>query len=51
MNLLALDTCDSRGSVSVLRDGEVLQTVEHDTTDDYSLWLLPAIDRAFRRAA
>ena len=36
MNLLALDTCDSRGSVSVLRDGQVLQTVEHDTADDYS---------------
>jgi len=48
MNLLALDTCDSRGSVSVLRDGEVLRTIEHDTTDDYSAWLLPAIDRALR---
>ena len=46
MNLLALDTCDARGSVSVLRDAEVLQTVEHDTADDYSIWLLPAIDRA-----
>jgi tRNA threonylcarbamoyl adenosine modification protein YeaZ len=51
MNLLALDTCDSRGSVSVLRDGEVLQTIEHDTTDDYSLWLLPAIDRALAASA
>jgi tRNA threonylcarbamoyl adenosine modification protein YeaZ len=48
VNLLALDTCDARGSVSVLRDGEVLQTVEHDTTDDYSTWLLPAIDRALQ---
>jgi tRNA threonylcarbamoyl adenosine modification protein YeaZ len=46
MNLLALDTCDSRGSISVLRDAEVLATVEHDTSDDYSLWLLPALDRA-----
>jgi tRNA threonylcarbamoyl adenosine modification protein YeaZ len=45
MNLLALDTCDSRGSVSVLCDETVLHTVEHDTTDDYSVWLLPAIDR------
>jgi tRNA threonylcarbamoyl adenosine modification protein YeaZ len=51
MNLLALDTCDSRGSVSVLRDGEVLQTVPHDTTDEYSLWLLPAIDRALKVSA
>ncbi|HEY2821634.1 MAG TPA: tRNA (adenosine(37)-N6)-threonylcarbamoyltransferase complex dimerization subunit type 1 TsaB [Candidatus Acidoferrum sp.] len=46
MNLLALDTCDSRGSVSVLRDVGVLATVEHNTPDDYSIWLLPAIDRA-----
>lgn len=50
MNLLALDTCDSRGSVSVLRDGEVLRTIEHDTSDDYSVWLLPAIDRALQSA-
>ena len=50
MNLLALDTCDSRGSVSVLRDDQVLQTVEHDTADDYSLWLLPAIDRALQES-
>jgi tRNA threonylcarbamoyl adenosine modification protein YeaZ len=48
MNLLALDTCDARGSVSVLRDAEVLQTVEHDTSDDYSIWLLPAIDRGLQ---
>jgi tRNA threonylcarbamoyl adenosine modification protein YeaZ len=51
MNLLALDTCDARGSVSVLRDGEVLRTIEHDTADDYSLWLLPAIDRALHASA
>jgi tRNA threonylcarbamoyl adenosine modification protein YeaZ len=48
MNLLALDTCDARGSVSVLRDAEVLQTVNHDTSDEYSIWLLPAIDRALQ---
>src|ERR1700733_12073865 len=48
MNLLALDTCDARGSISVLRDHEVLQTIEHDTADDYSIWLLPAIDRALQ---
>ena len=48
MNLIALDTCDSAGSVSVLCGGEVLHTVEHNTTDDYSVWLLPAIDRALQ---
>jgi tRNA threonylcarbamoyladenosine biosynthesis protein TsaB len=51
MNLLALDTCDARGSVSVLRDGDVFQTIEHDTTDDYSVWLLPAIDHALQASA
>ena len=48
MNLLALDTCDARGSISVLRDDQILNTVEHDTSDDYSIWLLPAIDRALQ---
>lgn len=48
MNLLTLDTCDSRGSVSILRDDQVLQTVEHDTMEDYSIWLLPAIDCALQ---
>jgi tRNA threonylcarbamoyl adenosine modification protein YeaZ len=48
MNLLALDTCDSRGSVSLLRDGQVLHTVEHNTSDDYSIWLLPTIDCALQ---
>ena len=48
MNLLALDTCDARGSVSILRDADVLHTAEHDTGVDYSIWLLPAIDRALQ---
>jgi tRNA threonylcarbamoyl adenosine modification protein YeaZ len=50
MNLLALDTCDARGSVSVLRNAEVLQTVRHDTSDDYSIWLLPAIGHVLEAA-
>lgn len=45
MILLALDTCDARGSVAVLRDGELLGVVVHDMPEDYSVWLLPAIDR------
>jgi tRNA threonylcarbamoyladenosine biosynthesis protein TsaB len=51
MNLLALDTCDARGSVSVLRDDHVLHTVVHDTGDDYSIWLLPAINRALQASS
>jgi tRNA threonylcarbamoyl adenosine modification protein YeaZ/ribosomal-protein-alanine acetyltransferase len=43
--ILALDTCDTRGSVALLRDTAVLAVLPHDTADDYSVWLLPAIDR------
>jgi tRNA threonylcarbamoyladenosine biosynthesis protein TsaB len=44
--LIALDTCDSRGSVALLRDGKVLQIETHETSEDYSTWLLPAVERA-----
>jgi tRNA threonylcarbamoyladenosine biosynthesis protein TsaB len=43
--VLAIDTCDARGSVAVLRDDEVLQLVVHDSSEDYSSWLLPAVHR------
>lgn len=43
MIVLALDTCDSRGSVAVLRDDTVLHVVAHDSSEDYSSWLLPAV--------
>jgi tRNA threonylcarbamoyladenosine biosynthesis protein TsaB len=49
--LLALDTCDSNGSVALLRDSEAIQTAIRETPDDYSVWLLPAIDRILRAAA
>jgi tRNA threonylcarbamoyladenosine biosynthesis protein TsaB len=48
--LIALDTCDSKGSVAVLRDAETLHTVVHDSSDDYSSWLLPAVQTALRTA-
>lgn len=44
MYLLALDTCDARGSIALLRDGEILGEVPHPTNEDYSSWLLPAVD-------
>ena len=40
---MAIDTCDSRGSVAVLRDEAVLKIVAHESQEDYSLWLLPAV--------
>ena len=50
MLLLALDTCDSRGSVAVLRDDRVLGLQVHDTPEDYSSWLLPAVWRLLEAA-
>ncbi len=45
MLILALDTCDVRGSVALLRSDTVLQIESHHTDEDYSSWLLPAVGR------
>ncbi len=50
MIILALDTCDSRGSVAVLRDDQLLHSVAHEGTTEYSLWLLPAVAEALKAA-
>jgi tRNA threonylcarbamoyladenosine biosynthesis protein TsaB len=50
MLLLALDTCDSKGSVALLRDDVVLASANHDTDEDYSTWLLPAVARVLQAA-
>jgi tRNA threonylcarbamoyladenosine biosynthesis protein TsaB len=49
--ILALDTCDLHGSVALLRDNSVLQTESHDTPEDYSSWLLPAVGRVLEAAS
>jgi tRNA threonylcarbamoyladenosine biosynthesis protein TsaB len=46
--LLALDTCDSRGSLAILRDDELLKAIAHEGTSDYSSWVLPSVDEALR---
>ena len=43
MIVLAIDTCDSRGSVAALRDEAILKVVAHESQEDYSSWLLPAV--------
>jgi tRNA threonylcarbamoyladenosine biosynthesis protein TsaB len=48
--VLAIDTCDSRGSVAVLRDQADLQVLGHDSEEEYSSWLLPAVAEALRAA-
>jgi len=46
--ILALDTCDTRGGIALLRDHSLLHCESHTTTDDYSSWLLPAIARVLK---
>jgi len=43
--LLALDTCDSSGSVALVRDHQSLGEIPHLEGEEYSSWLLPAVDR------
>ena len=50
MFILALDTCDARGGVALLRDDSLLQAEAHTTAEDYSSWLLPAIHRVLTPA-
>jgi tRNA threonylcarbamoyladenosine biosynthesis protein TsaB len=48
--ILALDTCDARGSVALLRNATLLALAPHDTAEDYSSWLLPATSRVLTSA-
>jgi tRNA threonylcarbamoyladenosine biosynthesis protein TsaB len=50
MIVLAIDTCDVRGCVSILEDAAVLHTEIHEGVEEYSSWLLPAVDRALLAA-
>lgn len=50
MIVLAIDTCTASGGVALLRDDAVLGLAIHDTTEDYSSWLLPAVDRVLSKA-
>jgi len=48
MIVLAIDTCDANGSVAVLRGADVLRTDVHEGSEEYSSWLLPAVDSSLR---
>jgi tRNA threonylcarbamoyl adenosine modification protein YeaZ/ribosomal-protein-alanine acetyltransferase len=45
VRILALDTCDSSGSIALLCDDSVHQIARHSTSEDYSSWLLPGVKR------
>jgi tRNA threonylcarbamoyladenosine biosynthesis protein TsaB len=46
---LAIDTCDSRGSVAAVRDGAVLCSTAHEGKEEYSSWLLPAVNEVLMK--
>ena len=46
MIVLAIDTCESRGSIAILKDSATLHAVPHAVSEEYSSWLLPAVDSA-----
>jgi tRNA threonylcarbamoyladenosine biosynthesis protein TsaB len=48
--VLAIDTCDARGGVALLREDVIAAFKVHDTAEDYSAWLLPAVDEVLRKA-
>jgi tRNA threonylcarbamoyladenosine biosynthesis protein TsaB len=50
MIVLAIDTCEARGSIALLNDGATLEVVPHTTAEEYSSWLLPAVDSALESA-
>jgi tRNA threonylcarbamoyladenosine biosynthesis protein TsaB len=50
MIVLAIDTCDSSGSVAVLHNDAILSVVPHADGEEYSSWLLPAVESALQSA-
>jgi tRNA threonylcarbamoyladenosine biosynthesis protein TsaB len=44
VNILAIDTSDARGSVAARTNGQSTQVLQHQSAEDYSSWLLPAVD-------
>ncbi|HSY31703.1 MAG TPA: tRNA (adenosine(37)-N6)-threonylcarbamoyltransferase complex dimerization subunit type 1 TsaB [Verrucomicrobiae bacterium] len=50
MIVLAIDTCEARGSIAILKDDATLQALPHTVPEEYSSWLLPAVDAALEFA-
>src|SRR5260370_24436048 len=48
--MLAIDACDTRGGIALLRDHSLLHCESHITAEDYSSWLLPAVTRVLAAA-
>lgn len=50
MLVLALDTCDARGSIALVRDSAVLASATHPEGEEYSSWLIPAANATLQSA-
>ncbi len=50
MITLGIDTCEARGSVAVCRGGTLESLQRHDSAEDYSSWLIPAVQRGMLAA-
>ena len=50
MITLGIDICEARGSVAVRSNGATARVQEHETAEDYSSWLLPAVEKCLREA-
>jgi len=47
---LGIDTCEARGSVAVRKDAVLVSVQKHESAEDYSSWLLPAVERGLATA-
>ena len=50
MVTLGIDTCEARGSIAVRKDGVLVSVQKHESAEDYSSWLLPAVERGLATA-
>ena len=50
MLALAIDTCEARGSIALLKDTGILEVVAHTSAEEYSTWLLPTVDSVLQSA-
>jgi tRNA threonylcarbamoyladenosine biosynthesis protein TsaB len=50
MIVLGLDTANAKGEVALLRDDFVLDYLRHEADEDYSTWLLPAVESVLRKS-
>ena len=50
MITLGIDTCEARGSVAVRKDAVLVSVQKHESAEDYSSWLLPAVERGLATA-